>query len=280
MVLARRLGWPAFYLIDNAVGNSIRLGEWDWAAAELESMTGDDVEPLSRSVALADLLLIRAYRGEPTADLAADLFNIPSSGADSVKEVSKTVTTAAVAFVTGSYDLARTEYHRFAAIFNQGAAEAFLWAARCALLAGDLEGARQDLDQVDAIERRGRAIDAERKTRRAGVAALAGKPQEALALYRDATNVMRDLGLVWMKPCVPSTWRPCWARASPTSSLRRSGRAKPWCGSERSRSWSSSTRRWRSGRIGRPLAPRRSKVRQRRSDRPGIYRQVYADGGV
>ena len=153
MVLARRLGWPAFYLMDNAFATSIRLGEWDWADAELESMIGDDVEPLSRSVALSDLISLRAYRGEPTADLAADLEAIPSSGADSVKEVTNAFTTAAVAFATGRYDLARTEYHRFGATFNQGAAEGFLWAARCALRSGDLEGARQDLDQVDAIER-------------------------------------------------------------------------------------------------------------------------------
>jgi tetratricopeptide (TPR) repeat protein len=197
MVLARRLGWPAFYLMDNAFSNSIRLGEWDWAAAELEPMIGDDVERLSRSVAIADLISLRAYRGEPTADLAAHLEAMPSSGADSVSEGATAWSKAAIAFAKGQYDAARSEVHRYQALFNQGAAEALLWGTRCALLSRDIESARHDLDQADAIERRGRAIDTERKTLRAGVTALDGKPHEALALYRDALNVWRDLGLVW-----------------------------------------------------------------------------------
>ena len=195
--LARRLGWPAFYLADNAFTCALRLGEWDWAAAEVAPMVADDVERLSRSVGIADLIQLRSYRGEPTADLAAELEAMPTGEADSVKDGTIAWTRAAAAYATGRYAEARAEAGRYAEIFNQGAAEGLLWGARCALLSHDVGSARDDLDRVDAIERRGRAIDTERKTLRAGVAALEGRRQDALSLYREALDVWRDLGLVW-----------------------------------------------------------------------------------
>jgi class 3 adenylate cyclase/tetratricopeptide (TPR) repeat protein len=197
IALTRRLGIPPFNLIDNAHSTAFRTGEWDWATAELEPMLGEDVDPLTRAVALADAIQLRLFRGEPTAEWIADLEAIPTSGADPVKEATLAWTRAAVAYVSGRYDVARTEAHRFAGIFSQGAAEGFLWAARCALLSNDPEAARQDLTLVDGIARRGRAIDADRTTIRAGLAARDGLPHEALAIYRKAMNVWRDLGLVW-----------------------------------------------------------------------------------
>ena len=197
IALARRLGIPPFNLIDNAYSTAFRTGEWDWAGAELEPMLGEEVDPLTRAVALADAIQLRLFRGEPTAEWMADLEAIPTSGADPVKEGTLAWTRAAIAFANGRFDVARTEAHRFAGIFSQGAAEGFLWAARCALLSNDAEAARQDLALVDGITRRGRAIDADRTTIRAGLAARDGQPQEALAIYRAAMNVWRDLGLVW-----------------------------------------------------------------------------------
>jgi tetratricopeptide (TPR) repeat protein len=197
IALARRLGIPPFNLIDNAYSTAFRTGEWDWAGAELEPMLGEEVDPLTRAVALADAIQMRLFRGEPTAELMAELEAIPTSGADPVKDGTLAWTRAAVAFASGRYDVARPECLRFAGIFIQGAAEGFLWAARCALLSNDPEAARQDLALADGIARRGRAIDADRTTIRAGLAARAGQQQEALALYRKAMNVWRDLGLVW-----------------------------------------------------------------------------------
>jgi len=41
------------------------------------------------------------------------------------------------------------------------------------------------------------AIEADRRTIRAGIAALEGRRADALALYRDALRAWRDLGLAW-----------------------------------------------------------------------------------
>jgi tetratricopeptide (TPR) repeat protein len=197
IALSRRLGVRSFNLIDNAYSASIRTGEWDWAEAELAPLLGEELDPLTRGIVLSDLLQLRAFRGEPTSGLADDLEAIPTSGADPVKEGTLAWSRAATAYASGRYDVARTQWHRFAEIFAQGAPEALLLAGRCALLAGDSEGARGDLAQVDAIGRRGRAIDADRTTLRAGVTALDGQPHEALAGYREAMLTWRDLGLVW-----------------------------------------------------------------------------------
>ncbi len=43
----------------------------------------------------------------------------------------------------------------------------------------------------------GPAIEADRTTIRAGLAALEGRPADALAAYRDVIRAWRDLGLAW-----------------------------------------------------------------------------------
>src|SRR4029077_7849978 len=50
---------------------------------------------------------------------------------------------------------------------------------------------------IDASPRRGRAVDNDRATIHAGIAALEGRTAEAMAGYRQALGVWRDLGLVW-----------------------------------------------------------------------------------
>ena len=61
----------------------------------------------------------------------------------------------------------------------------------------DAEGARADLQNVDAIGGHGRATKADRLCVRAGLAALDGRRVDALSLYRDALRAWRDLGLSW-----------------------------------------------------------------------------------
>ncbi len=62
---------------------------------------------------------------------------------------------------------------------------------------GDGAGATEDLEAVDASGFHGPALEADRATIRAGIAALEGRASEALNLYRVALAVWRDLGLTW-----------------------------------------------------------------------------------
>jgi hypothetical protein len=197
LAAARRLGVRSFHLFENARDQAIRLGEWDWIFTELSALLEEGADPLDRTTALGGLITILAYRGAPTADLIATLEAIPMSGDDTVKPTTIAEVTSAVAFAAGRYDLARVRSHEYGGLLSQARAEAHLRGAHCALLAGDAAGVRDDLAIVDAIGRRGRAIEANGTTIRAGLAALEGRPRDALDLYRAAVGTWRDLGTVW-----------------------------------------------------------------------------------
>jgi hypothetical protein len=70
-------------------------------------------------------------------------------------------------------------------------------AARAFVVGGDAGAARAALDRLAALGARGRAIEADRATIRAGLAALDGDREVAVAGYRAAIAAFRDLGLAW-----------------------------------------------------------------------------------
>ena len=197
IALARRLGVRSFQIMDNSVTAAIRTGDWDWAVAELEPMLSDEIDPVIRLVAIADLIYLRASRGASTDRLLADAEAIPPRSGDLIKPATMAWSRGFRGFIGGQFDVGRREILRFAEIFAPGVGEAALIAARCDILAGDADLARKDLVLLDTTQRYGRAIDADRTTIRAGIAALEGRTAEALSGYRQALGVWRDLGLVW-----------------------------------------------------------------------------------
>jgi class 3 adenylate cyclase/tetratricopeptide (TPR) repeat protein len=197
IALARRLGYRHFQILDNAFVLAIRAGDWDWAAAQVEPMLGDEVETLTRAVALSDIILVRAFRGEPIAEALADLEALPTSGVDPVKSANIAGARASAAFAAAQYDVARAQGHRFAEIFGQASLEGFLISTRCSLLLREPGRAAEDLALVERDERRGAVVSADRMTLRAGLAALEGRADDALALYRESLRAWRDLGLPW-----------------------------------------------------------------------------------
>jgi class 3 adenylate cyclase/tetratricopeptide (TPR) repeat protein len=194
---SRRLGIRSFHLFENARDSAVRLGEWDWIDGELTALLEADVDPLDRTIATGGLIAILAYRGVPTADLAADLEAIPMVADDMIKAVTIEESNAAVSFAAGRYEQARANCHRYGQLFAQARNEAYLQAARNAVLASDAEGVRDDLAVVESLARRGRVVEADATTVRAGLAALDGRSREALDGYREALRTWRDLGTVW-----------------------------------------------------------------------------------
>jgi hypothetical protein len=69
--------------------------------------------------------------------------------------------------------------------------------AVAAILARDADGAQAALDALAELGTRGRAVDVDRSTVRAGIAALGGDLETAKVGYRDALAGYRDLGLAW-----------------------------------------------------------------------------------
>jgi tetratricopeptide (TPR) repeat protein len=197
MATSRRLGIRSFHLLENARDQAIRLGEWDWIAAELAAVLEEEGDALDRTSALVGTIMIQAYRGASTAERLAELEALPMSSDDTVKPVSLAEAEGAIAFADGRYDLARTRNVEMGELFLQSRLEARLLAARCALLAGDVAAARDDLAMAGTVERRGRTIAAGRTTIEAGLAALDGRARDALGLYREALREWRDMGLEW-----------------------------------------------------------------------------------
>ena len=197
IALGQRLGMRSFQIIDNAVTGATRTGDWDRAETELEPMLGDDIDPVIRSVMLADATFLKASRGESTERLRAEAKALPTARGDLVKPATLAWTEGSLGFVSGQFDIARRALFQYAEIFPPGKEEATLLAARCDILSRDAGLARADLARMDASPRRGRAIDADRATILAGIAGLEDRTAEALAGYRQVLGVWRDLGLVW-----------------------------------------------------------------------------------
>ena len=195
-VMARR-GERGFTLVDNAVGASIRIGDWDGALALLEPAAAEETDPMARGAALNGILVIRALRGAEIdavrADLAATIERSPTLS----REALHAVAGAYMAFAAGDLPKAIEDARRYAERWPQGGAEGWRIAARAALWSGDVEAARDALANLESHPRRGRGVALERLTIAAGIAALEGRTSEAMGLYREALRGWDDLGLPW-----------------------------------------------------------------------------------
>jgi hypothetical protein len=86
---------------------------------------------------------------------------------------------------------------RQAAASDTNAPFALPRAGKAAILAGDATGAREALDSLTLNGTRGRVIDIERETIEAGIAALEGRTDDAVARYRAALSTWGEMRLPW-----------------------------------------------------------------------------------
>ena len=192
-----RLGQRAFTMVDNAVGSAIRIGEWDWALAQVEAAAEEEIEPAARGNALTVILQIRAYRGIDIGDVRSELERLIAGLDELGRDSFVALTEAYAAFAGGKLSEAQIEARRYAETWPQGGPEGWRLAARASLWKGDLAGAVADLEGLDRLQRRGRGVALERLTIGAGIAALEGREDDALAMYREALRGWDDLGLPW-----------------------------------------------------------------------------------
>ncbi len=197
LALSRKLGRKDAHLLDNAFGGAVRVGEWDWILGEIEAQRSGADDRFVSLVALSDLIVMRSLRGEPVDELLVEIQKLPTDERDSVYVTAVSQARAWAAFAAGRFAEARRECHRLAAAFAEMIATSHLLAARADLLDGNLAAAQEDLAIVERTSWRGRAQDADRASIRAGIAALEGRPRDALSLYRESMRLWRDLGLAW-----------------------------------------------------------------------------------
>jgi tetratricopeptide (TPR) repeat protein len=193
----RRLGSSSYRtnLLYNAAFAAMRVGEWDWAIRELDAALAEDLESSDRTETTELALGFRAYRGDDVGDMLAEVDRLVAGATDPYRVATGLLAGATVAFVAGRLADASNGWRRSGEVLPFPLL--FAWRARAALWDRDLDAARENLAELAASGVHGPAIEADRSTIRAGIAALEGHGSEALGLYREALRAWRDLGLAW-----------------------------------------------------------------------------------
>jgi class 3 adenylate cyclase/tetratricopeptide (TPR) repeat protein len=199
LALARRLGARGWVpgLTQNLGEFSLRTGDWEAARAELDAALADEYEPPDRVSLMWAAIPLWTLRGEPVDDHVAEMRRLVGDSGDPQVRAGLAVAVAFAALQADDLAGARSAWQRASSLVANELPVSLPRAARAALWAGDRAGAVEDLAALEGAWHHSAAVEADRRTIRAGIAALEGRPADALALYRDALRAWRDLGLVW-----------------------------------------------------------------------------------
>ena len=199
LALARRLGARSWVpgLVTGIGDGSLRTGDWAPALAELTATLGEDWESSDRLQILGTGIVIPALRGETVDDQLTEIRHLVGDSDDPQMRLMALMAEAFAAFGKGDLDPARKAWEQAAALTGSTLAVVLPLAARAALWLGDAVAAREDLAAHEVSGFHGPAIEADRATVRAGIAALEGRAADALSFYREALRAWQDLGLAW-----------------------------------------------------------------------------------
>ena len=200
IAIARRIGRRdmELLLIGNAGEDSFRTGEWSFQAAEFASLDELEIEAATRLPMEGASTVIALLRGEiDMTELAARYAGIMDDIQDNDFASNEIDMRAWGAFADGRFDEAASAWMEMADMSALNAPYVLPRAAGMALLARDATHARLALERMVATGAHGRAIDMDKTAIRAGLAALDGSTQEAIAGFRAAIAGWRDLGLPW-----------------------------------------------------------------------------------
>ena len=194
----RKLGQRALWL--NGMGNygfsSFLAGDWDGPLAELESVLAEDLAPRDRLIIWSNALLFRASRGEDVSQALEDMTRL-GDDMSARWELFAADPIAAAALAAGDLTKARDQFLVIVDA-DPGTGGDYLYrATRASLWARDLADAKVLADRYRDMGDFGPVADARQATISAGIAALDGRPKEALALYRDALRGWRATNLAW-----------------------------------------------------------------------------------
>jgi class 3 adenylate cyclase/tetratricopeptide (TPR) repeat protein len=197
--LASRLGMRRFVfdILGNAARCAFRTGEWDWALTALDDALLLEPQGFSDFELGTEKLVMRAFQGE---DVEAEMKRIEALVAefDDPQAIAWFgLASAWIAFATERPGEALDLAERAAGATEFYAPEAHPLAGRMAYRLGDVERLSRALTALEESGARGQAVNADRTTMAAGVAALRGEQRDALRLYHDAMDRWRELGLEW-----------------------------------------------------------------------------------
>ncbi len=199
--IGRRLASRSYgyLMIGNGTVCALRVGDWEWPAAELDEWLAIDTAWAQRSEFFLDRSVLRSLRGEDgTTDIAeATRILLERQITDPQWDSYTKWASAWAAFTGGHYDDARTAAEQAVAVTSYFAPLAYPLAVRAALHLGEAQGAAASLAAMEASGYRGSALAADQLVGQAGLDALEGRGPIALAGYREALRAYRQLGLAF-----------------------------------------------------------------------------------
>ncbi|HEY6056993.1 MAG TPA: hypothetical protein VIV06_03125, partial [Candidatus Limnocylindrales bacterium] len=194
---ARRLGqrtWAVMF-VTNASASAVWTGDWNWTLEQLaEALTGE-LEREDRFQVLGRIGIIRGWQGESTDAILDEMERLVGPTPDPNHGRFLVEVRAARAFALGRFGDVTASLRRLAGVDPGNARHYRVLSARAALLERDAVSAAADLEALEAIGVHGSWTRACRTSIRAGLAALDGRPADALSLYREALRDLADAGL-------------------------------------------------------------------------------------
>jgi tetratricopeptide (TPR) repeat protein len=188
----RKLGMRgfAYYMIGNATELAMRMGDWDWAIAELEeAVATSDLDNAAR-MRLAE---IRGLRGEDVESELQVLTELVEKMTELQAQASVGEVRALVALARGDFKVALDVARRAYQLNIAPDATAPQTAIRAASWIGDTSSLADALAVLEGNP--GRVTAAVRREGQAALAALRGRRGEALAEFLDTVRRWRELGL-------------------------------------------------------------------------------------
>ena len=198
IALARRIGFRSF--LATAAGNSLEvaadLGELDWAMAIGDELLALEFASSDRnSLCLRGISQVRLLRGAPVDDLYAEYAEVLVSKAD-LQEVSNYEGAVAFRnFLAGDFAGGAAFWERAARTVTLNAPSDLPRAARAAIWAGDVPTAERLTAEIAKEWAHGPCAHARLTGLTAGLAAMAGRRDDAISGYATAIATLRELGL-------------------------------------------------------------------------------------
>ncbi len=195
--LARRIGdRPMSIQFGAFVGWGLfSAADWDGALAAWRDELAEDSEPADRLMALHGTACVHAYRGEDADVMLRELARVAADVTDPQVLWTADDAPAVAAWAAGRLEEAGAIWHEGARRYPQLSPNWLRAEAETALERRDAETLRDDLAGLAATGFHAPVLELHRSELEAGLAALEGRPAEALRAYLEVLRGLREIGL-------------------------------------------------------------------------------------
>jgi class 3 adenylate cyclase/tetratricopeptide (TPR) repeat protein len=197
--IGRRVGSRAygFGMVGNGSICAYRVGDFAWAEALLDEWLGLELTNNAFAEFFVDRAILRSLRGEDASSDIDEAARLRVTFTDPQFESYEVFARAWAALAGGDLRAAVAHAERAPAVTGYFAPLALPLGARAALWDGDAVTAHRLLETLAEASFWGLALEADRSCLEAGIAALEGRPADALAGYREALRAYHQIGLAF-----------------------------------------------------------------------------------